>query len=136
MSARLASARGFALIPALFVMVVLGLLAVIGVKVGVGQQQTVTMSLLEARALAAARAGIEWGAYRALNGSCAATTTLALGEGALSGYSVVVSCVATSFANGAATSHSYSIAATATTGTYGQPGYVRRVMSGTYTDAG
>ncbi|HUO95267.1 MAG TPA: hypothetical protein VMT92_03465 [Steroidobacteraceae bacterium] len=136
MSAPITGARGFALIPALFVLIVLGLLAVIGVKVGVGQQQTVTMSLLEARALAAARAGIEWGAYRALNGSCAATTTLALGEGALNGYSVVVTCVATPFANGAATSHSYSIAATATTGTYGQPGYVRRVMSGTYTDAG
>ena len=136
MNARIATRGGFALVPALFVLVVLGLLAVIGVKVGVGQQQTVTMSLVEARALAAARAGIEWGAYRALNGSCAATTTLTLSEAALNGYAVVVTCVATSFANGAATSHSYSIAATATSGTYGQPGYVRRVMSGTYTDAG
>ena len=142
MSARLRTARdlatgqGFALVPALFLMVVLGLLAVVGVRVGVGQQQTVTMALLEARALAAARAGIEWGAYRALNGSCAASTTLGLTEAALNGYSVVVTCTATSFANGAATSHSYAIGATATTGAYGQPGYVRRIMSGTFTDAG
>ena len=138
MSAPTARRGGFALVPALFVLIVLGLLAVIGVKVGVGQQQTVTMSLLEARALAAARAGVEWGAYQAYkNGSCAASTTLALGEGALSGYSVVVTCVSTTFATGAPPlTHSWSIAATATTGTYGQPGYVRRVISGTYTDAG
>jgi MSHA biogenesis protein MshP len=130
-----APVRGFALVPALFLMVVLGLLAVIGVRVGVGQQQTVTMSLLQARALAAARAGIEWGAYRALNGSCAGSTTLNLTEASLNGFAVVVTCAATSFPNGSATGHSYSIAATATTGTYGQPGYTRRMMSGTFTDA-
>lgn len=130
------AARGFALVPALFVMVVLGLLAVVGIRVGVGQQQTVTLGLLQARALAAARAGIEWGAYRALNGSCAATTTLALSEGALNGYTVVVSCVATPFASGTGTSTAFVIGATATIGSYGQPGYARRVMSGTFTDAG
>ncbi len=129
-----APANGFALVPALFLMVVLGLLAVIGVRVGVGQQQTVTMALMQARALAAARAGIEWGAYRALNGSCAGSTTLSLTEASLNGFSVVVTCAVTSFPNGSATGHSYSIAATATTGTYGQPGYTRRVMSGTFTD--
>ena len=130
-----APARGFALVPALFLMVVLALLAVIGVRVGVGQQQTVTMSLLQARALAAARTGIEWGAYRALNGSCVGSTTLSLSEASLNGFSVVVPCAATSFASGTGTSHAYSIAATATTGTYGQPGYTRRIMSGTFTDA-
>jgi MSHA biogenesis protein MshP len=129
-------AAGFALVPALFLMVVLGLLAVIGVRIGIGQQQTVTVGLLQARALAAARAGIEWGAYRALNGTCTGSTTLSLTEAALGGYVVVVTCTATAFANGTATSHSYVINATATTGTYGQPGYVRRIVSGTFTDAG
>lgn len=128
-------AAGFALVPALFLVVVLGLLAVVGVRVGVGQQQTVTMSLMQARALAAARAGVEWGAYRALNGSCAGATTLSLTEAALNGFAVVVTCSATAFTNGSATSHAYTIAATATTGSYGQPGYVRRVMSASYTDA-
>jgi MSHA biogenesis protein MshP len=128
-------ARGFALVPALFLMVVLGLLAVIAVRVGVGQQQTVTMALIEARALAAARAGIEWGAYRALNGSCAASTTLGLTEAALNGFSVIVSCASTSYTTGTSSSHAYVIGATATSGNYGQPGYVRRVMSSTFTDA-
>lgn len=132
-------ARGFALVPALFLMIVLGLLAVVGVRVGVGQQQTVTMSLMQARALAAARAGVEWGAYQARSpvGSCVGSTTLTLTEAALNGFTVVVTCAASSFASGAGvTSHAYAIVATATTGSYGQPGYVRRVMSATFTDAG
>jgi MSHA biogenesis protein MshP len=126
---------GFALIPALFLMVVLGALALVAVRVGTGQQHAVTMSLMQARALAAARAGIEWGAYRALNGSCVASTTLNLTEAALNGYAVAVGCTAATFANGAATSHSYVINASATSGSYGEPDYVRRVMSATFTDA-
>jgi hypothetical protein len=85
--------------------------------------------------MAAARAGIEWGAYSALNGSCAASSTLNLTEAALNGFAVTVSCTATAFANGAATSHSYVINSSAISGIYGKPDYVRRVMSSTFTDA-
>lgn len=127
--------RGFALVPALFLIVVLSVLAVIAVRVGTAQQQAVTMSLQQARALAAAQAGIEWGAYQSLNGSCAASTSLALTEAALNGFTVIVTCTAATFANGAVTGGSYVIKATATLGTYGQAGYVRRVVSGTYTNA-
>ena len=127
--------RGFALVPALFLVVVLGALALVAIRVGTGQQHTVTMGLLQARALAAARAGVEWGAYRARNGSCAAGTTLNLTEAALNGFTVTVGCSATTFANGAATSHSYVINASAISGSYGQPDYVRRVVSSTFTDA-
>jgi MSHA biogenesis protein MshP len=138
------STRGFALVPALFLLVVLGTLAVVAVRVGTGQQHAVTVDLLQVRALAAANAGIEWGASRALcagslpcavGGSCAATTTLNLTEASLNGFSVVVTCTDTAFANGAATNNSYVINATATYGTYGQPSYVRRVVSATFTDA-
>jgi MSHA biogenesis protein MshP len=127
--------RGFALVPALFLLVVLAALAAAAIRVGTGEQQAVTLALLQARALAAARAGIEWGSFQALNGSCVASTTLNLTEAALNGFGVVVTCSATSFANGAATNNSYVIASTATIGTYGQPGYVRRVVSSTLTDA-
>lgn len=128
-------ARGFALVPALFLVVVLAALALVAIRVGTGQQNAVMMGLLQARALAAARTGVEWGAYHALNGSCAASTTLNLTEAALNGFAVVVSCGSTAFANGAATSNAYTIKSTATFGTYGQPGYVRRVFSSTFTDA-
>jgi MSHA biogenesis protein MshP len=130
---------GFALIPALFLIVVLSALAVIAVRVGTGQQQAVTMSLEESRALAAAEAGIEWGAYQSLdNGSCTASTVLGLTEASLSGFTVTVTCAATSLINGAPPAPpgtSYVLRSTATRGTYGQPGYVRRVVSGTYTNA-
>ncbi|OLE47798.1 MAG: hypothetical protein AUG46_05405 [Acidobacteria bacterium 13_1_20CM_3_58_11] len=130
------SGRGFALVPALFLLVVLGALALVAVRVGTGQQHAVTMDLLQSRALAAAGAGIEWGAYSALtNGSCAASTTLNLTEASLNGYSVVVTCVGTAFLNGAATNNSYVIKAAASFGTYGQPSYVHRVVSATFTDA-
>ncbi|MGO9512252.1 MAG: hypothetical protein ACLP2F_01240 [Steroidobacteraceae bacterium] len=136
LAARHLAARGFALIPALFLIVVLGALALVAIRAGTGQQQAVIMSLQEARALAAAQAGIEWGAYQAtVNGSCVPSTTLNLTEAALAGFTVIVTCAATSFANGAATSSSYVLLSTATTGTYGQPGYVHRVVSGTYTNA-
>jgi len=113
------------------------MLAVIAVRLATTQQQTVTMSLIEARALAAAQAGIEWGAYQSLDaGHCAASTTLALGEAALNGFTVVVTCAAQSFATGPSTTGtSYVLQATATLGTYGQPGYVKRVVSGTYSSA-
>jgi MSHA biogenesis protein MshP len=135
---------GFALIPALFLIVVLGVLAVVAIRVGTGQQQTVTMSLLQARALSAAQTGIEWGAYEALGGNCVATstcscvasTTLTLTEAALKGFSVIVTCAAVSFPTGAAIPNkSYVLNSVATSGLYGQPGYVRRIVSGTYTDA-
>ena len=130
--------RGFALIPALFLIVVLGALAVVAIRVGIGQQQAVTMSLEEARALAAAQAGIEWGAYQSVGvtpqpGNCAASATLNLAEASLSGFTVIVTCSVTQFANGAAI-YSYVLKSTASIGTYGQPGYVRRVVSGTYTN--
>jgi MSHA biogenesis protein MshP len=128
--------RGFALIPALFLIVVLGALALVAVRVGSGQQQTVIMALQQARALAAAQSGIEWGAYQSVGGSCAASTTLSLTEAALNGFVVVVTCTATTFTNGTATSTSYVLKSIATTGTYGQPGYVHRAVSGTYTNAG
>jgi MSHA biogenesis protein MshP len=129
------TARGFALIPALFLIVVLSALAVVAIRVGTGQQQAVTMSLQQARALAAAQAGIEWGAYQTAAANCPASTTLTLSEASLTGFTVIVTCAATTFVNGVATSTSYVLKASATSGVYGQPGYVRRVMSGTYTNA-
>jgi MSHA biogenesis protein MshP len=128
-------ARGFALVPALFLLVVLAALALVAIRVGTAQEQTVTLELLQARALDAANAGIQWGAYRALNGSCASSTSLSLTEGALNGFTVVVSCSDTTFTNGTATNNSYVLQSVATFGIYGEPGYAHRTVSATFTDA-
>ena len=129
-------ARGFALVPALFLIVVLAALGAAAIRIGNGEQQTVTMALQQVRALAAARAGIEWGAYNALvNHSCAASTTLNLSEAALVGFTVAITCSSTSFTSNAVTRYAYVLVANSSSGTYGQPGYVHRVVSSTFTDA-
>lgn len=118
-------ASGFALVPAIFLIVVLSALAAFAVRLNVQQQQTVDLAVLGARALSAANAGVEWGAYRALNGTCA-SGSLALNESALSGFAVDVTCTSTASSEGAATVSAYTVESVATAGTYGQPGYVRR----------
>jgi MSHA biogenesis protein MshP len=132
----MSKACGFALVPALFLIVVLAALGAVAIRVGNGEQQTVTMALQQARALAAARAGIEWGAYNALlNHSCAASTTLNLSEGALTGFAVSVSCASSADTSGATPKNVYVLTAHSASGTYGQPAYVHRAVSSTFTDA-
>jgi MSHA biogenesis protein MshP len=126
--------RGFALIPVLFLIVVVALLAAVALRVSMGQEQAVTTSLSAARALAAAEAGIDWGAYSALNGNCAGRT-LQLSEAALNGFTVVVTCAAAAFSEGNVNYQSYTIAATATQGSYGTPDFVQRVVRATFTSA-
>ena len=136
MSGRRASQRpeqGFALVPAIFVLVVLALLAVAATRISTRQSHTVVMALAEARALAAARTGVEWGAWRALNGSCS-SGTLNLAEAALAGFTVSVTCSSGTYVEGSSTFNSYTVQATATIGTYGTPGYVRRIVSSTFTN--
>lgn len=132
------SNRGISLVAALFLIVVLAALAAFAVRIGAGQQQTVNLALLNARALAAANSGIEWGAYRALRASgctTTTTTTLSLTEATLNGFSVTVVCVPTDHPDNNTTVHVYQIDSTATSGTYGTPDYVSRHEYATFTDA-
>ena|SRR5450432_2887996 len=97
------------------------------------QQETVVIGLQQARALAAARAGIDWAAYNALNGSCAGGT-LSLSAASLAGYTVIVTCAATAYTNGNGSFQAYSITAAATFGSYGSADFARRVMRATFTN--
>jgi MSHA biogenesis protein MshP len=126
------SSAGFSLIAALFLIVVVAALGAFAVRIGSGQQQTVNLALLSARALSAANSGIEFGANRALAGSCAGAT-LNLTEAGLNGFTVTVTCtVATHAENNIAVSV-YRIGATAVAGTYGMPDYVSRYVYATFT---
>lgn len=131
---RRATERGFALVPAIFLIVVLSALAAFAVRLNVQQQQTVDLALLGSRAFAAANAGIEWGAWRALNGTCA-DGSLTLAEGALAGFTVDVTCVAASVVEGGGSVSTYVLEATATAGAYGSAGYVRRRVRATLADS-
>jgi len=60
---------------------------------------------------------------------------LQLTEAALNGFTVVVTCTATAFTEGNINYQSYTIASTATLGSYGTPDFVQRVVRATFTSA-
>jgi MSHA biogenesis protein MshP len=124
--------RGFSLVAALFLIVVVAALGAFAVRIGMGQQQTVNLALLSARALAAANSGIEYGAYQALNASNCASATLNLTEAGLSGFTVAVTCSASAHSESGGTVDVYRIEATASLGTYGMPDFVSRRVFATF----
>lgn len=127
--------RGFSLVPALFLLVVLAALGIVAVRLAGVQHQTVVLTMQSGRAYAAARSGVEWSAYQALNnGSCAAAT-LSLTEGGLAGFTVETACSSTSHTEGPNTVNVYVIDAFAWSGNYGNPDYVSRRIRSTVTDA-
>lgn len=108
------SQHGVSLIAAIFLIVVLSGLIAFLVTVSGLQQSTVAFDVQGARAYQAARAGIEWSAYRALrDGVCAATASFTP-AGDLSDFSVKVDCVQTAYTEvDASAKNIYTITSTA-----------------------
>ncbi|BCR06395.1 hypothetical protein DESUT3_34640 [Desulfuromonas versatilis] len=112
--------RGFALVSAIFILVVLSLLGAAMVKIAGVQGRTASGALQAAKAYHAARSGIEWGAERARNSAwCAAATS---DNFVLEGFTVTVTC--------SPTAHSvYVINSEADLpGNYGTPDYIKRSL--------
>lgn len=126
---------GFALVAAIFLLVVLALLGIFIVKVSGVQHQTVNIALLGARAFEAARTGIEWGAFQALDSASCTTTTLNLTEDGLDGFDVDVTCSSSTHTETGDTYNVYLLDVVASSGTYGTPDFVSRRMQATVTDA-
>lgn len=125
--------RGFAIVSAIFLLVVLGALGAFMVTLSTVQHTSSTQDLQGARAYQAARAGIEWGAYQVLrSASCAASTSLTLPAPSLTGFTVMVDCIEAAgspFTEGANQIRVYQITSTATSGTAGSAYYVERQLS-------
>lgn len=102
---------GFALVNAIFLLVVLAFLGVVMVTLSGVQSRTPVFALQGARAYYAARSGIEWGI---------AMVPLCNGSADNSGFTVTVTC------NPA--SGIYLVSATATQGTYGGLDFVLRTV--------
>jgi MSHA biogenesis protein MshP len=126
--------RGATLITAIFLITVIASLAAIGVQIGASQRQTVNFAALGDRAYAAAQSGIEWGAYRALNGNCAANSVVNLVEGALNGFTVRVFCTRRQPTD-CGPYDVYEIDARARWGTFGTPEYTYRQIVKQFTNA-
>jgi MSHA biogenesis protein MshP len=88
--------RGFAIVSAIFILVVLAALGAFILSISTSQQIGSALDVQGARAYHAARTGIEWGLYRQLrDGSCVATpTSFSPAAATLSGFTITVTCVA------------------------------------------
>lgn len=128
--------RGFSIIVALFLIVVLAALAVFLVGITAVSSSTPTLTLLQARALDAARSGFEWGAEEALSqNACPPSTTLAFTPPGLAGFTAQVSCSETTHIENGATIDVFALVSQASDGTYGKTlTYVSRTVHGTVSD--
>ena len=130
--------HGFGAISAVIVLVMLAALAAALVRFGSVAQNTSAQALLAARALQAARAGIEWGLYQSLKGSwnSCGTAMQTLDLKAETGFAVTVRCDSRLFNEGesaagvARTVRLYTIDATACNASTACPDNVRATAPG------
>ena len=113
--------RGFSIVTAVFLVVVLALLGAFIVSFTGVQQSSARADVQGVRAYQAARAGIEWAAFQILTPSSstppacpAASTDISGLGGSLSGFTVTVACtVTTSTTEGNRNVSTYNLVATA-----------------------
>jgi len=134
--------RGFSIVSAIFIIVVLAVLAAALVTVATMQHASAGLDVHGARAYQAARAGAEWGVYRIINPDAVADPPVALPAndvpscwspaqsvslgGGLAAFTVSVSCTRTRTTELDRIIGVYSIVSTATFGAPQQSNHVSR----------
>jgi len=123
--------RGFSIVTAIFLLVVLAGLGAAMVTLSTSQQQTLAQDVQGARAYQAARAGIEWGGYQVIKvpDACPASTTLNFTGTPLAGFTTVVTCVRLPYTEGANSVLVYDLTATARYGVVNTNDYVERQLT-------
>ena len=130
--------RGFSLVTAIFLLVVLGTLGTLMVTFFAAQQQSSALDVMGSRAYQASRAGIEWAAYQvasspagaAVSAPCATNFAQNSLGGTLAPFRVTVTCAAASYVEGTSSIWVYNVSAVAqTTGNPGGADYVERSIS-------
>jgi MSHA biogenesis protein MshP len=130
--------RGFSIVSAIFLLVVLAALGAAMVTFSTAQHTAAGQDLEAIKAYQAARAGIEWGLYQTMTpvgapldtvckSAVALAGPLALG-GNLSGFTVTVDCSRNDDTEGGNTVSVYQITSTATKGTVGTIQYAERQL--------
>jgi MSHA biogenesis protein MshP len=129
-----AAQRGFSIVTALFLLVVLAALGAFMATFSSVQHITSAQDLQGARAYQAARAGIEWGSYKVLRSPpCPVVPTTVPLAGTLAGFTVTVQCtVYGPYTEGTNPPlNVYTIVSTASQGTLGSISYVERQLQAT-----
>ncbi len=133
--------RGFSLVSAIFLLVVIAALGTFAVTLFTTQQQSQALDVLGARAYQAARAGVEWGAYQVIRnpagmacsaGGASNPVAMPTAPSTLSIFTVDVSCWSYAPVSEAAnTVTMYRLQSTAKQGTVATQNYVERQMTAT-----
>lgn len=119
---------GFALVSALFLIVVLSVLGGFLVNIVAVQHATPAMRVQSARADYAARSGMAWAVNRAITAGACSNTSFPLTGAALSGFAVTVTCTSSLHdLSGAATPY-YVIDVSAQFGIFGSSDFVARSL--------
>src|SRR5450759_4421914 len=114
--------RGFSLVSAIFLLVVIAALGTFAVTLSTTQQQSAALDVLGSRAYQAARAGIEWGAYQAIINpgaiTCATLPATApngpiVMANTLQNFNVMVNCGSAAASEAGATVTMYQLTSTA-----------------------
>jgi MSHA biogenesis protein MshP len=126
---RLQNQSGFALVSAIFILVVLGAMGAFMLTMSGVQSRTAIFAIHGAQAYHAARSGIEWGIYTIVNPGCSNTSLT------VEGFTVDVTCTDLgSFTEGIDTFKIYRLTSRAQSGSYGSIDYVQRTMVADVTD--
>ncbi|MFG0805509.1 hypothetical protein [Pseudomonas fluvialis] len=88
------SQRGFALVAAMFLIIVVALLVAAMSRLASDQHGGNSLAIQQARAYQAARAGLEWGIARSLGSAACAAGSPALAASNLAEFTVTVTCQA------------------------------------------
>lgn len=130
------SAAGFTLVSAIFLLVVLATLGVALVTISGVAHTTSAQQIQTVRANYAVRAGLEWASSIAATACPPSPPPFTL-DGALSGFTVTVTCTQSSHtlptvdvAQTSATQLYYVVNVSATSGNYGSPDFVLRKGQG------
>jgi MSHA biogenesis protein MshP len=126
----LGSQKGFSIVTALFILLVLAVLGGFMVTMSGVQSRTSLWALQGARAYHAARSGLEWGVFQDLSaGACVSDTFT------VDGFNVSVTCSEESFTEGGQNYKVYSLTSLAQTGIYGSNDYISRQLRARITGA-
>lgn len=110
MNSSMRAQSGFGLVSAVFLLVMLAVLGVSITFMSGTQRNAVVLDVLGSRAYQAARAGIEWGAFQAVqNNACAASTNLTFTGTSMAGFAATVQCTVTTTDEGGTTIRLYNI---------------------------
>jgi MSHA biogenesis protein MshP len=133
------SSKGFSLVSAIFLLVVIAALGTFAVTLSTTQHQSATLDVMGARAYQASRAGIEWGAYQVISspasigcpvGGASNPVAMPAAPSTLAAFTVDVSCWSyVPVSEAANTVTMYRLISTATQGTAATPDYVERQMT-------